>query len=430
MQLRTPRRGGRLVAAVATVALLGAPLISAPADAAAAKPKAPTVKVMTRNLYLGADIMRPIKAIGSVDPNDPACPSPTICYQGKVLNAFAHANWETWDIVNQTDFPTRAKLLAAELVANKPDLVGLQEAALWRTGTFDDPVANSQEFATPNADHVEFDFLQNLLDEVNAQGAAEGVAYKALSVNTLSDVEGPTFQGSYGSQEQKDTAKDVRLTMRDVILKRTDSNIRYIKDSEQHRKYKTNMPVITVAGKSIKFKRGYQWVDMKAGDKKFRFINTHLEAFSSDVALGEAKELIKGPGSYDGTTITVCDCNSDPLNGDVKTDIGDTKPHWAPYRFITGKGGFFDEWLQWATAEEGFTSGLSETIKDSTDANDDGIEDSFDHRIDMVFGHSANGKPLAAKSGAITGNELTDRDPTTGLWPSDHAGVVMKLRLR
>jgi hypothetical protein len=26
------------------------------------------------------------------------------------------------------------------------------------------------------------------------------------------------------------------------------------------------------------------------------------------------------------------------------------------------------------------------------------------------------------------GNDLADRDPSTGLWPSDHAGVVLRLR--
>ena len=28
----------------------------------------------------------------------------------------------------------------------------------------------------------------------------------------------------------------------------------------------------------------------------------------------------------------------------------------------------------------------------------------------------------------VTGNEVADRDPATGLWPSDHAGVVLRLR--
>jgi hypothetical protein len=117
------------------------------------------------------------------------------------------------------------------------------------------------------------------------------------------------------------------------------------------------------------------------------------------------------------------------LNDSVKTGIGDQYPHLAPYDFITGTAPYgagnpypyADEWLQWAPAEEGWTSGLSETVNDPTPAG-------FDHRIDMVFAHTADGSPLAVDRGEITGDELADRDPATGLWPSDHAGVVLRLR--
>ena len=36
---------------------------------------------------------------------------------------------------------------------------------------------------------------------------------------------------------------------------------------------------------------------------------------------------------------------------------------------------------------------------------------------------------LAASRGEVTGDEPADRDPGTGLWPSDHAGVVTELPL-
>ena len=78
--------------------------------------------------------------------------------------------------------------------------------------------------------------------------------------------------------------------------------------------------------------------------------------------------------------------------------------------------------LRWAPAEEGWTSGLSETVDDATG-------DGFDHRIDMVFGRSAQGAGYAVDKGRVTGTSVTDRDPATGLWPSDHGGVVLRLRL-
>ena len=417
MHLRTPGRGRRLVAAAATLGLLGLPLLISPADAAAGKPKPPPVKVMTRNVYLGADIMRPIQAISSVNPNDPGCESnnPNMCYQLKVLNRFGNANDETRDIVDATDFANRAELLAEELVTNKPDLVGLQEVALWRSGPFEDPLT-SPTFVTPNAETVDLDFLDILLDEL----AERGVEYKARSVNELSDVEGPAFEGSYGGSNFTN-ARDVRLTMRDVILQRKGSSATFVKGSARKKTYAVNMPAISVAGRSIQFERGYQWVDMAIGKRQFRFINTHLEAFSSDVAYAQAQELLVGPGAYKGRTIIVCDCNSDPANGTIKSV--DTKRHWAPYFLIKREGGFNDTWLQWAPPEEGFTSGLSERV-DDVDAS------GFDHRIDMVFARTGSGDKLPVLSGTVTGDEVGDRDEATGLWPSDHAGVVMKLRLR
>ena len=48
------------------------------------------------------------------------------------------------------------------------------------------------------------------------------------------------------------------------------------------------------------------------------------------------------PPAAKGTTIVTCDCNSDPLNQKVKTSIGDTLPHSAPYWLITGKNDFND----------------------------------------------------------------------------------------
>jgi hypothetical protein len=182
----------------------------------------------------------------------------------------------------------------------------------------------------------------------------------------------------------------------------------------------TNNLAVTVAGVTLNFDRGYQWLDVRAGHDRFRFVNTHLEAFSSDLALAQANQLLAEAAPAGKNVIFVCDCNSDPLNDSVKPF--DHVPHKAPYDLITGAGGFTDEWLEWAPAEEGWTSGLSETVDDTTAAG-------FDHRIDMVFARTARGGGLPVTWGDVTGTDVADRDPATGLWPSDHGGVVLRLRL-
>ena len=69
----------------------------------------PSVTVMSRNIYLGADVGRALELI----PNLPA------------------AAQYMWDQVKQTDFSKRAKILATEIKQSSPDVIGLQEATIW-----------------------------------------------------------------------------------------------------------------------------------------------------------------------------------------------------------------------------------------------------------------------------------------------------------
>ena len=109
-----------LAAAVLALALL------LPATAAARGPgnhghrpaghdngKGKVVGVMTRNLYLGADL-GPVIAAENTEQ--------VVEASGAVLR----------DVV-ANNFPTRAKGLAHEILEQKPDLVGLQEVAYWHT---------------------------------------------------------------------------------------------------------------------------------------------------------------------------------------------------------------------------------------------------------------------------------------------------------
>ena len=46
----------------------------------------------------------------------------------------------------------------------------------------------------------------------------------------------------------------------------------------------------------------------------------------------------------------------------------------------------------------------------------------------MIFARTADGDPLAVDRGRVTGTTVATKDPATGLWPSDHGGVVLRLR--
>jgi len=89
---------------------LSAAVLTALFAASAAEAKSVKLKAATRNLYLGTDLI-PIAASGT---------------QAE-LEQKALAGYNQ---VKANDFSARAKRLAAEVKANKPDLIGLQEVAL------------------------------------------------------------------------------------------------------------------------------------------------------------------------------------------------------------------------------------------------------------------------------------------------------------
>ena len=371
------------------------PAQARPDDAAA------TTTVMTRNIYLGVDIQRPIVATAGKTGLD-------------ALVALGNSNVQTRSIVDQTNFPRRSELLAAEIAEAKPDLVGLQEVALWRSGPLElPPPFGSTTLGTPNAQQVDYDYLQLLLQDLRQ----EGTPYKAVVVQNEMDLESPSFLGNpaLGTVSQ---GRDIRLTMRDVILLRASSTLRVLDQGSAQ--YDTKVPV-NVGGSILNIIRGYGWVDVAQGsDTPFRFVNTHLEAFSSLAALGQAQELLAETTVADRTTVIACDCNSDPLNNTTKPTDPLPIPHSAPYNLLTGPGGFTDMWLEWLPANQGWTSGLNERVNEPAPG-------SWTHRIDMILARPGPGQQLDVVAGEVTGDEPAAKDPVTGLWPSDHAGVVLTI---
>ena len=85
-----------------------------------------------------------------------------------------------FQVVQQTNFPVRAKAIAKEIDANDPDLVGLQEVAMWRRTP--DGVTNTVK----DANVVVYDFLASLQKEIKARG----LHYKAAVTQQEADFEG------------------------------------------------------------------------------------------------------------------------------------------------------------------------------------------------------------------------------------------------
>jgi endonuclease/exonuclease/phosphatase family metal-dependent hydrolase len=355
---------GALVCAL-TLSLILVPTAAADAQRGGQKPV--DVTVMTRNIYLGGDIFRPIPARDRAE--------------------FERLAGELWAEVQSTDFVgTRAALLAREVRRTKPDLIGLQEVALWRRGP-----DGLKDGATTPATQVVYDWLRTFRRRLAAQGLRYAVAVKQRET----DIEAPI-----------DAGYDVRLTMFDVILVKKRKGLRVTRRLKSN--YDENIPVPTAVG-TLTSTRGWAAVDVRFRGKRFRFVNTHLEAFLDATREEQARELIARGGPLRGRRqyIVVGDFNSDPNGTDSPS---------AAFDILDGFG-LVDTWPR------RFGPGFSCCLNNSNarDTNADG----FDHRIDLILA-----KPkLRAISGQVVGDELRDR-ASNGLWPSDHAGVVMKLRPR
>jgi endonuclease/exonuclease/phosphatase family metal-dependent hydrolase len=370
----------RLIAALATlVALLAAAALAPAAHAGSAK----QVRVMTRNLYLGADLTPAIQATTPLQ--------------------LALAGTQIWNTVQATDFPARAKVLAKEIAAADPDLIGLQEAAIWRTGPADGPPVLGGSPAT----NVQYDYLQSLLDEL----AAIGSPYVLVRKQAEADLEGPTVSGF-----------DIRLTQQDAILakkSRVDAGVlSFPATGSANYPSAINLKLPLLGGLvQVESTRGYVWADVSSKQAgSFRFVDTHLEAFSASYRALQAQFLAtNGPANAtDRPVVLVGDLNSDPNDG--STSGPDPTPNNTAFNVLTGPFAYKDTWVQANGSAPGFTSGFNEFVNDPNTAG-------LDHRIDHVL---TRGAAVPSDYAKVTGTDPLNRTPA-GLWPSDHAGVSTKV---
>lgn len=331
--------------------------------------------VMTRNLYLGADLTPALTAIGT-------CPfvTPALC-QSLVLSA----NASVFAQVQATDFPARAKALAKEIDDNDPYLVGMQEVTLWRSGPIGDPAS---------ATTVEYDFLATLLTELNARG----LHYAAVSQQQETDVEAPAGAPYF---------KDFRLTMRDVILARTDlPRLLFSVSNPRSANYATKISVPSPLGGTLEFLRGWASIDVRIlGMPAIRFVDTHLEALNDAVRQGQAQELVQSPALTSNLAVV--------LAGDLNSDPAGAAP--GAYNIITAAG----------LADTGNTQNTC-----CHDANLLNPSAAFTERIDHVLIRPGIFARILRTN--VVGNDPANRAPSAAglLWPSDHGGLVVGIGKR
>ena len=389
----------RLLLAV-LVALSLLPVV--PAHAADAQ-----VKVMTRNLYLGADVGVAMDLIPD-------------------LSAAAQF---MWDQVKKTDFNKRAPKLAAEVIAEKPDVVGLQEATIW--------------FCKKNifSKRTEvFNFTQQFLAATKAQGTeyvlaqkdgktALNTGYSIAAVPFVTMVNDPeTFQPLFGQDKAA-----CGFEIADALAIRADlaGNVLKVGNTEYEQTYTIVPTIMTIY-------RGYTWADIQIGNTPVRFVTTHLESLWDENkvpnAAIQAQQLIKDLADTKNPIIVMGDFNSDPRDprmpenpnpGEqpVASDACPAGTSKCNAYLLMSEAGFVDAGPD-PMLPENYSWGMNALLTgpDATRlkfAKLLGNSAGYTDRLDYVF--SRNG--AKAVSSKLIGNKAPNNLNT------DHAGIVATLSI-
>jgi Endonuclease/Exonuclease/phosphatase family len=379
------RRTGMLLGALAAIAAVAVP--TAAAEAAPMGAKKGQVTVMTRNLFLGADLGPGLAATNFQELANGA---------GVILNQ-----------VDANRFRLRAKGLAAEILQKKPDLVGLQEVSHWRTDECGIPLPI-------DASRTRYDYLRLLLERLN-KGRKR---YEVVVSQPEFDFEVPvnadgdeTTGEPVPSLQIEGCEFNGRLTMRDVILAKREG----VKTTAATGGHFENLLSVSPGGFPVSVTRGWTLANVKIkGVPKFRFVNTHLEAFDDETQVPsiralQAGELIApgGPATGRLPVVLVGD-----LNSDVRTEVQE------------GDGQAFQALLDAGFRARSTWEPLSCCLSaDVLSEGGGGSVAQFDHKVDHVMTDTPGRVKLVRSS-------VTGRRPVNGFWSSDHAGVVSTLRIR
>jgi endonuclease/exonuclease/phosphatase family metal-dependent hydrolase len=244
--------------------------------------KALELKVMTRNLYVGTDLEKPLSLSRSELPTAVA------------------AAWVTFQ---NTNYVVRMAAIAEEICSVSPHLVGLQEVMLLRA-------------STPAGEIFKADFLETLLRDLALLYESNECehSYKEVAKVQNVDVEMPMATAS--------GYVDIRLTDHEVILARDD----VVTSNVDNGTYAAALHY-----KTATIPRGWVAVDAEIiNGATVRFASTHLESVST-VRHAQGVELIRILARENRPLILLGDFNT-PAPGDLTYQffLGAGYTDWGP----------------------------------------------------------------------------------------------------
>lgn len=389
------RLHGRPWVALVAAAALGSALALAPAAAASTgTDDGVPVEVQTYNMDLGGDL--------------------SLLFAGGDLLTATSAVWA--DTI-ASNIPARAAAVAKVIAVRQPDIVGLNEVALWTEAPAAIDAATGMPYPT-GAFTTRFDGLQSLLAALRALGTPYRVVISGQTFGTATPL--PVVEGT--------SLKLVAFSDYNVLLIRKKSARQGMTYSgATSTTYQAALPV-TVAGQTLYVTRGWVQADVGFKGRTFRVANTHLEAWGipgtlkDQVRNPQAMELAYNLAASPYPVVLLGDMNSRP------TMCAEYRPGSEEYPLdqnivaygILQSAGLTEVWPVTHPTDPcgpaGWTSGNREL---------DGLASAQTHRIDDVFFSDG----VTALQAVVDGDDLADRTPG-GLWPSDHSTTWAKLLVR
>jgi hypothetical protein len=318
-------------------------------------------EVFTQNVYVGADVDRVLSAAPEQ-------------MQDRLFEALA--------TFVATDWPGRARAIAATIAGRAPAVVALNEITTLEVSGL-----------SPLFPDLHVPFLPILMSALAEAGVTYEVAGIVQNIDVNLDLGGPR----------------IRLRDADALLVRGD--LGYGGVASGNYAARVSVPLGPVG--TVDLVRGWVAADVRVGGREVTVVATHLEPKSTSplLQLGQAQELVSLFGTRQGPVIVAGDINSDPADPDPST----------PYRMLVDAG-YEDAWLAngGTRRNPGYTCCHAASLDQPSGA--------LDERIDHVLirrGPGARG-PLRPVHPEVIGDENQERG-SNGLWPSDHAGVLVRL---
>ena len=231
------------------------------------------LRLMTRNLYVGADLAPALLATTTTE--------------------FLTAVADIYRAQRANDFAVRAAAVAEEIDTQRPDLIGLQEVSLWEP--------SGPASVAPTEDYLVI--LQQAL-------GARGLDYDVAAVSTNAVIGPIPLIAPCGSTTVG--ACLITFTDRDIILVNRDTRgLRWWNPEHGNFAAQATFTPPLPGAEPVSFDRGWASIDGRFRGERFHFVNTHLEvAAFPEEQLDQAEELLAGPAFGPGSDLVVGDINS------------------------------------------------------------------------------------------------------------------------